>query len=70
MRSRLILIFFFVCALVSCQNSKPLVRPGAEKLGEILPLIEGRQIAIVANHTSLVGEVHLVDTLLASGVLP
>lgn len=31
-------------------------------------MIADKQIALVANHTSLVGGVHLVDTLLASGI--
>jgi uncharacterized protein YbbC (DUF1343 family) len=35
---------------------------------EYLPLIEGKRIALVANHSSLVGGVHLVDTLLARGI--
>ncbi|MFN3341483.1 MAG: exo-beta-N-acetylmuramidase NamZ domain-containing protein [Flavobacteriales bacterium] len=41
---------------------------GAERMDSILPLISGKKIAIVANQTSLVNGVHLVDTLIASGV--
>jgi len=37
---------------------------GAERLNEYLPLIKGKRVGIVANHTSMVNNVHLVDTLL------
>ncbi|MBQ0016182.1 MAG: DUF1343 domain-containing protein [Bacteroidales bacterium] len=33
-----------------------------------LPLLRDKQVAVVGNHTSLVGNTHLVDTLLSSGV--
>ena len=42
--------------------------PAAERVGEYLPLLKGKQVGAVVNHTSLVGNVHLVDTLLALGV--
>jgi len=52
---------------VCTQGGDPL-KSGAERIGQYLPLIADKQIALVANHTSLVGGVHLVDTLLASGI--
>jgi uncharacterized protein YbbC (DUF1343 family) len=36
---------------------------GAKRLGEYLPLIRGKKIALVANQTSMIGKTHLVDTL-------
>lgn len=42
--------------------------PAAERVGEYLPNLKGKRIAAVVNHTSMVGQVHLVDTLLRSGV--
>ena len=44
------------------------ILPGAERLDEYLPLIEGKRVAIVANQTSMVDRTHLVDTLMALGV--
>lgn len=44
------------------------VTPAAERLGEYLPLLQGKKIGAVVNHTSLVGPSHLVDTLLGLGV--
>jgi uncharacterized protein YbbC (DUF1343 family) len=52
------------------QVRTPHVRPGAARPETYLPLIGTRQIALVANHTSLVEGVHLLDTLLNSGIPP
>jgi uncharacterized protein YbbC (DUF1343 family) len=41
---------------------------GAERLEAYLPLLEGKTIALVVNHTARVSDKHLVDTLLALGV--
>ena len=40
----------------------------AMQTNDYLPLIEGKQVGIVGNQTSIVGETHLVDTLLSLGV--
>jgi uncharacterized protein YbbC (DUF1343 family) len=42
--------------------------PGAERMTLIIPATKNRVVAIVANHTSMCGNVHLVDTLLSLGV--
>ena len=49
-------------------TSDKTIRPGAEQTTEYFPLLKGKKIAVVANHTSLVGGKHLVDTLLKSGI--
>lgn len=41
---------------------------GASKMTEYLPMLAGKRVAIVGNQTSLVGKVHLVDTLIHRGV--
>ncbi len=48
-------------------NNQPII-PGAERLHVYLPLIKGKKIGIFANHTSTVGNTHLVDTLRKLGV--
>jgi len=69
MKLRLILSYVFLCAIsAACSTGEPELRTGAERMEIYLPLLEGRQIALVANHSSLVGGSHLVDTLLASGL--
>ena len=66
MKKVLVLTYIFLCAFTAaCSTGGSAVRCGADRLDQYLPLIEGRQIALVANHSSLVGKQHLVDTLLA-----
>ncbi len=42
--------------------------PAANQLNEYLPLLKNKKIALVVNHTSLVDNTHLADTLLSRGV--
>lgn len=44
------------------------IMPGAERLNQYLPLLQNKRVAVFANHTSMVGKTHLVDTLKKSGV--
>ena len=41
---------------------------GADQLDALLPKIRNRNVALIVNHTSLVGKTHLADTLMASGI--
>jgi uncharacterized protein YbbC (DUF1343 family) len=41
---------------------------GAERVDQYLPLLEDKRVGIVANHTSMIGNTHLVDSLLSLGV--
>jgi uncharacterized protein YbbC (DUF1343 family) len=41
---------------------------GAHQAHLYLPLLKGKKVAIVANHTSLINSTHLVDSLLNSGI--
>lgn len=54
--------------MAACSPDKAPVKSGADRMDQYLPLIEGRKIALVANHTSVVGQRHLVDTLLERGI--
>lgn len=44
------------------------LRIGAEQIDSIVRICEGKRVAIVANQTSQVAGVHLLDTLLSQGV--
>ena len=44
------------------------IQPGAERLSIYLPLLKGKNIGVFANQTSMVGNTHLVDTLLKLGI--
>jgi uncharacterized protein YbbC (DUF1343 family) len=54
-------------SLHTCITSTDEIIPGACRFEEYDDLIEGREIGFVGNHTSMVGNVHLVDTLLSRG---
>lgn len=54
--------------MAACSPDVDPVRSGADQMERYLPLLAGKQIALVANHTSVVGDRHLVDTLLLSGI--
>lgn len=41
------------------------IKTGAERTDQYLSLLKGKRVAIVANQTSMIGNMHLVDTLLA-----
>jgi len=44
------------------------VKPGSYQLEEYAPLLEGKRVGLVVNQTSVIGNTHLVDTLLSRGV--
>jgi len=52
--------------LIPQQNPRIIV--GAERMDLYLYLLQNKSVAIVANQTSMVGSVHLVDTLLSRGI--
>lgn len=41
---------------------------GAERINVYLPFLKGKRVGIFANHTSMVGNTHLVDTLKKLGI--
>lgn len=63
---------FVVCLVtLSCQAKKtdpPAVVTGAERMDQYLPALEGKSVALLVNHTSVINDIHLLDTLLAAGV--
>lgn len=62
------LFLFFFQSFVACsQPHVTRIIVGAERTSEYFPLIKGKNIALVANHTSQIDGVHLVDTLLSAG---
>lgn len=44
------------------------LKVGAEQLDRLLPHLQNRAVALVVNHTAMVGKTHLVDTLKSRGV--
>lgn len=44
------------------------IRPGAHRTEEYIFCLQEKKVALVANHTSTVGNIHLLDSLLNSGI--
>jgi uncharacterized protein YbbC (DUF1343 family) len=42
--------------------------PGAERVDAYVPMLKGKSVAVFANQTSMVGNTHLVDTLVKRGI--
>lgn len=70
--SRLIisLLLFFLPFVGMAQTKASTVQMGGEQIPELLSLVKGKRIALVANQTSLVGKTHLLDTLCALHATP
>ncbi len=69
MKHILLIIFSllcFACQGVAQPNERIVV--GAERTAEYLPSLEGKRVAVLANHTAMVGREHLVDMLIGKGV--
>jgi uncharacterized protein YbbC (DUF1343 family) len=62
------LAFIFILMLkTGCQPDNKII-PGAERIDAYSHLVEGKKLGIVANQTSLIGQTHLVDSLLSLGI--
>ncbi len=71
-------LFLFLIPFYSCQTKTPSthldsesvreVIPGSYRMDEYLPLLEGKTVGLVVNHTSVIQKTHLIDTLLSRGI--
>lgn len=69
------LVYLILAILISFLNSCKAQPPdqkthipvvcGAERTDEYLPFLKDRNVALIVNHTSLIGNTHLLDSLLA-----
>ena len=74
MQQILLIIFSLLC--LSCRAAQSTVEPaatdaitvGAESTEEYVPYLAEERVAVLANHTAMVGESHLVDMLVGAGV--
>jgi uncharacterized protein YbbC (DUF1343 family) len=67
------LIIISIILIFSCKgkygfSKDPHIRTGAERTEVYIPKLEGRKVGIVANHTSLIHNTHIVDSLLNLGI--
>ncbi|MCU0462022.1 MAG: DUF1343 domain-containing protein [Bacteroidales bacterium] len=68
MKYIILLISIMAILAMSCNGTENNPVPGASQFEKYKLLIEGKSVAIVANQTSMAGDVHLVDFLLNKGV--
>ena len=67
-----LILVLFNCYIASGQTevsrANDSIITGAERMQVYLPLLKGKTVAVFANQTSMVGNTHLVDTLLKRGI--
>src|SRR5690606_4620682 len=69
MKKSMYLISFLTLTLTfTLLSSFAQILPGADQTDKYLPYLEGKRVAIMANPTSIIGNTHLVDSLLSRGV--
>lgn len=72
MRIQIFSLLFIIILLSACNSSiikaNNEIRTGADQTEAYLPLLQGKSVGIVANHTSLIQKTHIVDSLLSKGI--
>jgi uncharacterized protein YbbC (DUF1343 family) len=73
-----VFLFLMSCSVLLCKSQEYRfvfqdiypkdIEVGASRFHAYLPLLQGKKVALCANHTSMVGNVHLLDTLLSLGI--
>lgn len=67
LKKKIYLLIFLICHTHFCLSQEGII-PGAERTNEYFSILKNKKIAIVANPTSLIKDVHLVDSLLRAGM--
>ncbi len=67
LRNLLFFLFFAVTAL-SMSAEQPAVVVGAAKTDSYVPQLMGKRIALLSNHTGMVGDKHTLDIMLENGL--
>ena len=64
----LIAILLSIITLLPAVGVKAEVTVGAARTEAYLPLLKGKRVALLSNHTGMVGDEHTLDIMLANGV--
>ena len=66
-RSSVLIIYLFFIYILSFGRD---VYTGAEQMDKLIPLLKGKSVGLIVNHSSLIGNTgtHLLDTLLSQGI--
>ncbi len=72
------IFLLFFTSILGCQSQDiepitkkgpdTILQTGAEQTELYLPIIQGKQVAVVTNQTGIIGQKHLVDSLLSKGI--
>ncbi|MGN1258081.1 MAG: exo-beta-N-acetylmuramidase NamZ domain-containing protein, partial [Candidatus Limisoma sp.] len=63
---RYLILLFIVTAVGFAASSA--IKVGAECVDEYVPLLAGKRVALLSNHTGLVGKEHTLDVMLRHGI--
>ena len=63
---RYLILLFIVTAVGFAASSA--IKVGAECVDEYVPLLAGKRVALLSNHTGLVGKEHTLDVMLRNGI--
>ena len=66
-KSSVLIIYLFFIYILSFGRD---VYTGAEQMDKLIPLLKGKSVGLIVNHSSLIGNTgtHLLDTLLSQGI--
>ncbi len=59
---------FTSCSQIQLKKQPNTFKTGAEQIDRYIPLLKGKNVALVVNHTSTIGKTHLADTLQKLGI--
>lgn len=69
------IIYLILAMVIICSNltgqvnySNDIIKIGAERTDQYIPKLEGKRVALIANQTSVIGETHLLDSLVRRGI--
>lgn len=68
MKNTLFLLLFIIASHNTHAQPRKAILPGAYQMEQYLPLLENKRVAIFTNHTAMLGNIHLIDTLLKRGI--
>jgi len=56
------------CQFSQTQTENQILRLGCEKFDDYMPILENRKVGLLVNHTTKLGNIHFIDTLISRGV--
>lgn len=65
---RKLLLIMSALFAIFCSEAQTSVITGADRMSVYVPMLKGKNVAVFANQTSMVGKQHLVDTLISQGI--